>query len=162
MEIQKKSNASKWAIVCVVGALVIGVGAWYAIGKDARPKFCFDFSYNMQYGDRTVKNPVNQGSMVGNMTYYVPELPALQVALIKQGFKIDDFETTGGKVYAGPFFGPSTKTALLAFQKKNDLPETGDVNDLTTDRLSKLYKCPPSTPSATSTKVIVGTTTPLR
>lgn len=104
--------------------------------------FCFTFAYNMQFGDRIVNNPVNEGFLgPGGVAYFPVEVKALQTALKYSGFYIDPYEETGGGVYMAGFFGPSTITALKAFQKKYGLEPSGEVRDGTVDKLNELYKC---------------------
>jgi hypothetical protein len=162
MELQKKQGKSVIRIILIVVLLaLLGAAVWFTFTREKRGSFCFDFSHDMQFGDgQVIKNPVNEGRVMLNGTYYLPEVPALQEALTRQGLYIDPFENTGGKIYAASFFGPSTRVAVMAFQKKNGLPQTGQVNNETIDRLSKLYKCPPSRSVATTTIVTVSTTTP--
>ena len=159
MEPQKKNsklcrNIFVLAFVVVAAAVVV----WRTMPHS--PAFCFDFSHDMQFGDRKVDHPVNMGfGGPGGIMYYIPEVPALQAALKKQGFYIDPFENTGGNIYAAAFFGPSTKSAVLSFQKKYGLPQTGQVTNDTIDKLSALYKCPTSTPVSVAT-ISIATTTP--
>lgn len=128
-------------VVGVISILVI-VSAGVLYFKPKNPSFCFSFAYNMQFGDRVVENPVNQGFLgPGGVVYYPAEIKALQTALKYSGFYIDPYEETGGGVYMGGFFGPSTQTALKEFQKKNGLEPSGEVRDGTVDRLNELYGC---------------------
>ena len=155
---EKKTKSFRKILIIAIVDVAIAAAICYVISHSSAPKFCFDFSHNMQFGDRKVDHPVNVGSIAGGNIFYIPEVPALQEALKRQGFYIDPFETTGGKVYAAAFFGPSTRSAVMAFQKKYSLPQTGQVTDDTIDKLSQFYKCPTH---ATSTQdFVVGTTTP--
>ena len=117
-------------------------------------KFCFTFDYNTSFGDRLVSTPSNQGFFgPGGMQYFIPELPALQKMLEREGLWIDPFEKTGGKIYAAAFFGPSTKTALTDFQIKHGITPTGQAEKETIDKLTELYGCPLNAKeTATSTK----------
>ncbi|MBX4209196.1 peptidoglycan-binding protein [Candidatus Parcubacteria bacterium] len=146
----------------VVVALVViaaGVVVWRVSPHAFAPAFCYDFVHDTQFGDRKVSNPVNSGfGGPGGIFYFVPQVPMLQKALQKQGFYIDPYESTGGKVYAAPFFGPSTRSAVMSFQKKYGLPETGEVNNSTIDKLASLYACPK--PTASSTPSISATSSP--
>lgn len=146
MKSQKKHRVGlKNAVIMSIGLLLIVFAVWTTLPRSTKAPFCFDFSHDMQFGDRAVKHPVNGGKIVSGIVYYIPEVPALQVALQKQGFYIDPYEKTGGDVYAGAFFGPSTRAAVMAFQKKNSLPQTGQVTNDVIDKLSALYKCPSTT-----------------
>ncbi len=153
-----KSNALK-AVGIAVLVLAIGTAVYYSFGRTNRSQFCFDFARGMQFGDRKVEKPVNQGTVVGKMTYYLPEVPALQTALAREGFYIDPFEQTGGKIYAAAFFGPSTRSAVLSFQKKHGIEQTGTVDDATLERLGSLYSCPKDAATTTPQKFTVSTTT---
>ena len=144
-------------VVVIIVLAGVGFGVWYTLPHTA--PFCFDFVRNMQFGDREVKHPVNMGSVANGIVYYLPEVPALQTVLQEQGFYIDPFETTGGKVYAAPFLGPSTHQAVFSFQKKYKLPQTGVVDDMTLDKLGALYTCPPAPVTATSTSASTTKTT---
>jgi hypothetical protein len=140
---EEKTNQKRKALRTMLVALaVIAVagGAYYYIRENS---FCFDFTHNTQFGDKTdLKEPSNEGFMgPGGNVYYVPETSALQTALLKEGFYIDEFETTGGGVYLTSFFGPSTKAAVTAFQEKYDLAPIGEVNNNTIDKLRELHGC---------------------
>lgn len=148
-----KKTSFRLYLVVIVLLLVAGASIHYAFRS--RDSFCFNFVHDMQFGDRAVAKPFNQGVPLGGTTYYLPEVPALQSALAKQGFYVDPYESTGGGVYAAAFFGPSTKSAVAAFQKKAGLSQTGEVNNDTLDRLSALYSCPKT---ATSTVSVASTT----
>lgn len=151
-----KNNILNIGLIVVI-VVAIGSAIWFSVPGLSKPKFCFDFVHDMQFGDRKVANPVNFGIGGPNgMMYYLPETPALQTALSKQGFTVDPYESTGGHVYAGAFFGPSTKSAVRAFQKKNGLDDTGEVNNATLDKLAALYSCPKIKITATTT---IATTT---
>ncbi len=141
METQSKHTKVTIGLI-LAGVLIIGsVAAWYT--SHSRGYFCFTFAYNTVFGDRTIENPSNSGFMAPNgMMYYLPEVPALQTALEREGFYIDPLEKTGGKIYYGPFYGPSTGVALREFQKKHNLGLTGIVENSTIDKLNELYGCP--------------------
>ncbi len=143
-----------------IAALVVAIGGalWFSLPRSAAQPFCFSFAHDMQFGDRIVAKPINIGTIVKGVTYYYPETPALQTALKKQGFYIDPYESTGGKVYAGSFFGPSTRAAVMGFQKKYGIEQTGEVGDATIDKLASLYSCPKST-ATSSTQTFVASTT---
>ncbi|HEU0080833.1 MAG TPA: peptidoglycan-binding domain-containing protein [Candidatus Paceibacterota bacterium] len=149
-----RSSLSKTVLIVAL-IVIVGAALWFSIPRSTAPAFCFDFVRDMQFGDRVVAKPVNQGTVVKGVTYYYPETPALQTALQKQGFYVDPYESTGGHVYAGSFFGPSTRAAVMSFQKKYGLAQTGEVNNDTLDKLASLYSCPK--PAATTTSA---TTTP--
>ena len=134
------SQAQK-IVVGIVSILVI-VSASFLYFKPKNPSFCFTFAYNMQFGDRIVTNPVNEGLLgPGGMVYFPVEIKALQTALKYSLFYIDPYEETGGGVYLGGFFGPSTQTALKEFQKRYGLEPSGEVRDGTVDKLNELYGC---------------------
>ncbi|MDE1874645.1 MAG: peptidoglycan-binding protein, partial [Patescibacteria group bacterium] len=146
------SHALRNTIIVALVVIIAGAAAWYARPRSEQPKFCFDFAENMQFGDHTVVHPINQGTSVHGVTYYIPEVPALQTALKDQGFYIDPYETTGGKVYAGSILGPTTHSAVFAFQKKYGLKQTGIVDNPTLDKLAALYTCPtPAVPASATT-----------
>lgn len=121
--------------------------------------FCFDFQQNTQFGDRELANPVNSGIKVLKLTYYIPEVPALQMALGKEGFDIDTYETTGGGVYAAAFYGPSTRQAVTGFQTKYDMEPSGEVREGTIEKLNELYGCEDGQISSFPTDYSVSTTT---
>jgi len=137
-------------VLVLVLALAIGSAVYYSFGRTNRSEFCFNFLHDTQFGDRAVAKPSNIGWRVGTITYYLPEVPALQTALEKQGLYIDPYEKTGGKIYAAAFFGPSTHAAVMDFQKKHGLDQSGVVDNKTIDALNSLYSCPENI--ATSTK----------
>lgn len=126
-------------IIAAVAVIVVALGS-YAYWN---MRFCYDFVYDTQFGDKKdFSKAVNEGFMgLRGMMYYIPQVPALQKALEKDGFAIDEFERTGGKVYAAPFFGPSTKAAVIAFQEKYDLAPTGAVDNNMIDVLRSRYGC---------------------
>lgn len=149
-------------LIAVVAVVVVGIGARYLVARFAAPAFCFDFVHDMQFGDRKVAHPFNQPfGGPGGIMYYIPEVPALQTALAREGFYIDPYESTGGKVYSAAFFGPSTRAAVMSFQKKYGLSQTGEVNNDTLDKLAALYACPKAALTASSTPVL-STTTPAK
>ena len=155
----QRSKNKTVIISSIILALVLIAGGitWYIQYREE--PFCFNFVHNTQFGDRKVENPSNQGfGAPGGMFYYLPEVPALHTALLRQGMYVDPYEVTGGQVYYAAFFGPSTQGAVKAFQKKYKLPETGTVENDTIDVLRTLYGCP--TPVSTSTPNQTGTTTP--
>ena len=160
----KKSKTLKntiFVLVVVVVLALVGLGTWYTLPHSSAPKFCYTFTHNMQFGDRTVANPFNIGYIAPDKNvYYLPEVPNLQTALVKQGFYVDPFEQTGGKVYAAAFYGPTTRAAVMSFQKKYALPQTGQVTNDTIDKLAALYACPTSTAATTTSAYTVSTTTP--
>ncbi len=151
---ENKSHKVRNTLIILVIIVAVVAAIWYSLPHGNARKFCFDFAHNMQFGDRPVAHPVNIGHIApGGIIYYSPEIDALQTALDAQGFYIDPYESNGGKVYAGAFFGPSTRAAVLAFQKKYKLPETGQVTDATADRLAALYSCPkPAATTSAATK----------
>jgi hypothetical protein len=132
----------KKIIITLIALIIIAGGAvWYVKTRPA--PFCFNFVHDTQFGERKVAHPSNQGiGTPGGMMYYLPEVPALQTALTREGFYVDPYEATGGKVYYGPFFGPTTQVAVKAFQKKYGIAETGTVENGTIDKLRSLYGCP--------------------
>lgn len=140
--IQPKSHKKAIIIIAlVIVALVAGGIFWYRSHSQA--PFCFTFAHNTVFGDRTLANASNQGFQAPNgMMYYLPEVPALQTALTRDGFYIDPLESTGGKIYYAAFYGPTTQTALKEFQKKHKLGLTGIVENSTIDKLNELYSCP--------------------
>jgi hypothetical protein len=149
----------KQTLIKTTGAIVfmgvIFVAVWTLSPKQT--PFCFNFVRDMQFGDRTVKNPVNQGIQgVRGMMYFPVEMTALHTVLNKEGYSVDPLEATGGKMYMGAFYGPTTQGAIREFQKKNSIKETGVVDNDTIDLLAKKYSCPVSI-VATSTPA---TTTP--
>lgn len=154
---QEKSKALRNTVIVSIVVIIVALGIWYTIPRE--PEFCFNFLHDMAYGDRSIEHPINPGFVGGhNITYYLPEVPALQTALLKEGFYIDPYELTGGKVYYAAFFGPTTKAALLGFQKKYNLEENAMVDDETSDKLKELYGCE-TNPTATSTLSYTATST---
>ncbi len=129
-------------ILSIVGAIIV-ITVTLIIVTPREPAFCFNFVHDTQFGDRIVKNPSN-GSVIGprGIEYFVPEVPALQTALKKEGFYIDEYEATGGGVYFTSFFGPSTKNAVISFQKKYGIKPTGEVDNDTIDALKVRFECP--------------------
>lgn len=151
MEPQKTSK--KPFIIGAIVVALVAVAAFAAFGQ--RPGrdlgFCFNFDRNTQYGDREVANPSNVGiTMPDKITYYY-EVNYLQKALQAEGFYVDPYETTGGNVYAGAFFGPSTQSAVKQFQAKYGFSETGQVDPIVSEKLRELYGCVAEAPTATST-----------
>lgn len=145
----QKNNRKKLIVIgSFVFLLVLGVIGYLFVGKKAQ--FCFDFREGMQFGDK--KEQVSPNTFRG-VSYFIAEVSGLQGALLEEGFYIDPFEQDGGKVYLGPFFGPTTKTALIQFQKKHTLSETGYVDPATLALLSRLYACP-TMPTSTATTTI--------
>lgn len=151
---QKQSKTLRIIVVVAVIAIV-GLAVWFTSSRLNGPSFCFNFVRDMQFGDREVKNPVNKGFMTpGGLVIYLETVP-LQTALKKEGFYIDPYEANGGQVYAGAFFGPSTRVAVMDFQKKYGMGDTGEVNNDTLEKLAEIYKCPEALATstvATSTK----------
>lgn len=145
--IKPKAHTIGIIIVAIIAiALIAGAVFWYK-QRDLAP-FCFDFAHDTVFGDRELDNPSNVGYRAPNgMMYYLPEVPALQTALSREGFYIDPLESTGGRIYYGPFYGPTTATALKSFQKKYKLGLTGIVENSTIDKLNELYACPEGTVS---------------
>ena len=148
----KKNKKVRSVIVVVIALIVLCMAIWFTVPHSSTKPFCFDFSRNMQFGDnRPIANPVNQGFVgPGGHIYYLPEVPALQAALKKQGFFIDPDESPNNGIYAGAYFGPTTETAVESFKSKYKLPQEhmGWVTDSMLDKLSALYRCPTSTPSS--------------
>ncbi|HEY0907810.1 MAG TPA: peptidoglycan-binding domain-containing protein [Candidatus Paceibacterota bacterium] len=165
MEPTTTPKTSKAAIVIVLAVAIIAIAGgvfWYQ--KHSEAPFCFTFAHDTVFGDRTIANPSNTGYQALNgMTYYIPEVPALQTALAREGFYIDPLESTGGKIYYAAFYGPSTASALKEFQKKHKLGLTGIVENSTIDKLNELYGCPAGTVSPllqpTETATSTATTT---
>lgn len=152
-------SKSKKGLIITITAILIAIVAfgifWYR--SYVTTPFCFNFKHDTQFGDRKVEKPSNTGIQgLNGMFYYLPEVPALQTALKKEGFYVDDYEATGGNVYLGAFFGPSTQVAVKGFQKKYDMKETGEVDNSMIDKLVSLYGCKVDS-STTNTKV--GTST---
>ncbi len=147
-----KSSNTKRIIISLVVITMIGLGLWYALPHES--SFCFTFKHDTQFGDKKMATSSNEGYFGprGN-SYYIPEVPALQTALKKEGFYIDETEATGGGVYLTSFFGPSTQTAVRDFQKKYGMPITGEVDNAMIDKLTALYGCP-AADTATSTASI--------
>lgn len=164
---QPQKHGKKGAVAGIVVVVIIAAVAGYAyMHRAPASTFCFDFSHNMAFGDHDVTDPVNQAQVSLGVPYYLPEVPALQKALELQGFKIDPYETTGGGVYQAAFFGPSTKVAVTAFQKRYGLPQTGQVTNDVLDQLWKLYHCDHAASStaamASSTSAYSTSTPPAR
>ncbi|HEU5114352.1 MAG TPA: peptidoglycan-binding domain-containing protein [Candidatus Paceibacterota bacterium] len=148
---KNNTKALRNVLIAIAALVVIGAAFWFTMPRSSETPFCYNFAHDMQFGDRTVAHPVNQGFRGTNgMYYYIPEVPALQKALSKQGFYIDPYESTGGQVYVAPFFGPSTRVAVESFQKKYSLPMTGQVTNDTLDKLRSLYGCPATASSTTA------------
>jgi hypothetical protein len=146
-------------VVSVIVLVIILAGAWLVAPKS--PKYCFDFVHDTQFGDREVKKPSNSGFM-GNrgIMYYINEVKALQTVLEKEGFYIDPLEKTGGEIYMGPFWGPSTRGAVISYQKKYGLEATAVVDNETIDALALKYSCPKIIEvSASSTTATFSTST---
>lgn len=147
----KSDTKNKLIYVVITGVIAVLILATFFL-KNRQGSFCFNFVHDTQFGDRIVEKPSNKGFLMGNVSYYVPEISMLQTALERKGFSIDEYEKTGGKVYPAAFFGPSTKSAVIGFQKKYGLAETGEVNNDTIDKLNSMFAC------ATSTKMVASTT----
>jgi hypothetical protein len=148
---QPRSKKSIVIVAIVILALIAGGTFWYR--KHSVAPFCFNFKHDTQFGDRKVAKPSNIGVQAPNgMFYYLPEVPALQTALSREGFYIDTYEATGGKVYYAAFFGPSTQVAVREFQKKYGMAQTGEVDNTMIDKLASLYGCPAEAVTATTTK----------
>ncbi|HVU06451.1 MAG TPA: peptidoglycan-binding domain-containing protein [Candidatus Paceibacterota bacterium] len=157
---EKKNKIFRNSVIAASVVILIGAAFLYFGPHMAQAPFCFDFVHDTQFGDRKVEHPSNIGfGGPGGVMYYLPEVPALQKALEKQGFYIDPYETTGGKVYAGAFFGPSTRAAVMEFQKDHGLSETGEATNDVIDILAPLYACPKAAATSTETYTL-GTTTP--
>ena len=153
---QNKKKCKLFIGSAIILLALIGGGFWYFTHR--LEPFCFDFVHDTQFGDREVKKPSNVGfGGPGGMFYYIPEVPALHTALTREGFYVDPYELTGGKVYIAAFFGPTTQVAVKGFQKKYNLSETGTVENETIDKLRSLYGCPTTTGSSTPNQT--GTTT---
>lgn len=154
-----KTNKAAYIGGGILVVLIIGTIAWF--GAHRSPAFCFNFVHDTQFGDKAMEKSSNEGIVGprGNI-YYIPEVPALQTALKKEGFYIDPLEASGGKVYMAAFFGPSTKTAVSGFQKKYGIEETGEVDNATIDKLRELYGCKET--AATSTIEYAATSTEVK
>jgi peptidoglycan hydrolase-like protein with peptidoglycan-binding domain len=137
-------------VIVVIAIAIVAAALWRFVPRT--PSFCFDFLRDMYYGEnKTLAHPVNTGIQGNNGIMYFPiETTALQTALEKEGFSIDPSEKTGGGVYLTAYFGPSTQTALKAFQRKAGLDDSGVVDDQTADALSARYGCPKQTNTATT------------
>lgn len=153
-----RTKTAKTALIIAAIVLVAaGAAAYYLRFDDREGSFCYNFVRDIQYGDRVVENPVNIGFRAPNGMMYYAEVVPLQTALQEEGLYVDPYEVTGGGVYYGAFFGPSTQVAVRDFQKKYGFAETGEVNASTTDKLRELYGCPieaatSTAPVATSTE----------
>lgn len=157
MEPQKTSKKPLIAVIAAV--LIIAFASFAFIGRKSNDLgFCFNFDRDTQYGDREVSNPSNVGIVMPDKNIYYYEVNYLQAALQKEGFEIDPYELTGGKVYAGAFFGPSTQGALKRFQAKYDFPETGEVDPIVSEKLRELYGCVAEEAAAVSTAPVATST----
>lgn len=153
---------SRTVKIALIAILVIAIGAAirFSFSRTNRSEFCFDFVHDTQFGDKkSLTKPTNIARVVSGHSYYLPQVPALQQALRKQGFYIDPYEATGGEVYAAAFFGPSTRAAVIAFQKKYGIAESGEVTNETIDKLDSLYSCPKNLATSTPSSYSVSTTT---
>jgi hypothetical protein len=146
-------------IMIIIGIVILVlIAMWYFTPRTA--SFCFTFAQDTQFGDRVVENPSNSGIMGKNGTEYFPvEVRALQNALEKDGFYIDPYEKTGAEIYLTAFFGPTTVTAVKAFQKKHGLEESGQVDNGMIDKLNELYACPKSDKATTTPTTSTASTT---
>lgn len=162
MEPTIKPKKNKILIFAAIVAIVVIAGGISLYQKKDSTPFCFTFLHNTVFGDREIANPANIGYQAPNgMSYYIPEVPALQTVLSREGFYIDPLESTGGQIYYAAFYGPTTATALKEFQKKHELGLTGIVENSTIDKLNELYGCPAGTisPLSAPTEYEVSTTT---
>ncbi|MBI5134400.1 MAG: peptidoglycan-binding protein [Candidatus Taylorbacteria bacterium] len=134
-----KSSKNAYIAGAAIVAIAIAAGL-YIVRQNS---FCFDFAYDTQFGDKKdFAKASNEAFMgPGGSLYYIPENPALQKALEKEGFFIDELEKTGGNVYLTSFFGPTTQTAVKAFQERYDLAPTGEVDNNMIDVLRERYGC---------------------
>ncbi len=87
--------------------------------------FCFTFTQNLKVGDGSTGTDGKDADVL-----------ALQNALKKEGFTINDSEQKGGAE-----FGESTAAAVVQFQGKYGIVQTGYVGPLTRAKLNALYKC---------------------
>ncbi|HVT75135.1 MAG TPA: peptidoglycan-binding domain-containing protein [Candidatus Paceibacterota bacterium] len=159
---EQKKNRTLRNSVIVAAVIIVAIAVWYFALRTTETPFCFDFVHDTQFGDRVVAKASNVGHIApsGATIYYIPEVPALQTALEREGFYIDAFEKTGGGVYVTSFFGPTTRTAVMAFQKKHGLSETGQVTNDVIDVLSARYACPRGAATSTPSDYSFATTTP--
>jgi len=95
-----------------------------SIQSAKHPAFCHSFSTDLQFGNRGVLTNAND------------DMTALQAVLQKEGFAIDASETKGVSI-----FGESTSAAVVQFQGKYGIRQSGYVGPLTRTKLNALYNC---------------------
>jgi hypothetical protein len=146
-------------VVGIIILIIVSGVLWFILPHE--PKFCFTFAPNTQFGEKKdfTDYPNNGFDGPRGMTYFLPETNALQTALKKEGFYIDELEETGGGVYLAAFYGPTTQTAVRDFQKKYGLEQTGIVGNDMLEKLNEKYACPPSSAGTASTTYSISTTT---
>jgi uncharacterized protein YjdB len=101
--------------------------------------WCHTFNSNLKVGDGD-SSPTQEG-----------EIGALQRVLNAEGFRTGDEHSTNFP----PYFGEGTASAVVQFQAKYGIRQTGYVGPITRKKLNALYGCsnpvPPSTFSASPT-----------
>jgi hypothetical protein len=106
------------------------------------PQWCYTFNRDLQIGNN------------GNAIFQ------LQTALEKEGFNIadDDRPQKNGESENGFRFGESTAAAVVQFQAKYGIRQTGYVGPLTRAKLNSLYGCNVPVPITTDFVTYSGTT----
>ncbi|MFA7201657.1 MAG: PKD domain-containing protein [Candidatus Paceibacterota bacterium] len=127
-EIQSKIQE----LIQKVQALQAQLGTSNSVSNVAAPRvalpsetFCFNFNKNLTIGDGTTGTDGKDADVL-----------ALQTVLEKEGFSIDDSEQKGGAQ-----FGESTAAAVVQFQGKYGIIQTGYVGPLTRAKLNAVYGC---------------------
>ncbi|MES2953358.1 MAG: peptidoglycan-binding protein [Patescibacteria group bacterium] len=95
--------------------------------------FCHDFNQNL------------------GVSSYVNDVVLLKAALNKEGISID----------SKPLFDEDTATAVIAFQAKHGIRQTGYVGPLTRGKLNQLYRCAVATQQSSSKPALSTSATPV-